>query len=74
MKKANPKKRATGTVIEAKLDKGRGPVATLLVQNALNGTQDLWADLLRPLLIVLVYTVAVFVAAILVFRSRMKAK
>src|SRR5690606_34081523 len=31
--KANPKKRATGTVIEAKLDKGRGSVATLLVQN-----------------------------------------
>lgn len=31
--KANPKKMATGTVIEAKLDKGRGPVATLLVQN-----------------------------------------
>ncbi len=31
--KANPKKVATGTVIEAKLDKGRGPVATLLVQN-----------------------------------------
>ena len=31
--KANPKKKATGTVIEAKLDKGRGPVATLLVQN-----------------------------------------
>ena len=31
--KANPKKRATGTVIEAKLDKGRGPVATVLVSN-----------------------------------------
>lgn len=31
--KANPKRMATGTVIEAKLDKGRGPVATLLVQN-----------------------------------------
>jgi translation initiation factor IF-2 len=31
--KADPKRRATGTVIEAKLDKGRGPVATLLVQN-----------------------------------------
>lgn len=31
--KANPKRLASGTVIEAKLDKGRGPVATLLVQN-----------------------------------------
>ncbi|MEG1711173.1 MAG: translation initiation factor IF-2, partial [Clostridia bacterium] len=31
--KANPEKRATGTVVEAKLDKGRGPVATVLVQN-----------------------------------------
>jgi translation initiation factor IF-2 len=31
--KANPKKPATGTVIEAKLDKGRGPVATVLVQD-----------------------------------------
>ncbi|MBE6182794.1 translation initiation factor IF-2 [Bacillus ginsengihumi] len=31
--KANPDRRAVGTVIEARLDKGRGPVATLLVQN-----------------------------------------
>lgn len=31
--KANPDRLAKGTVIEAKLDKGRGPVATLLVQN-----------------------------------------
>ena len=31
--KANPNRNATGTVIEAKLDKGRGPVVTLLVQN-----------------------------------------
>ena len=31
--KANPDRRASGTVIEAKLDRGRGPVATLLVQN-----------------------------------------
>ncbi len=31
--KANPNRLAIGTVIEAQLDKGRGPVATLLVQN-----------------------------------------
>lgn len=31
--KANPNRKARGTVIEAKLDKGRGPVATILVQN-----------------------------------------
>ncbi len=31
--KANPKRLARGVVIEAKLSKGRGPVATLLVQN-----------------------------------------
>ena len=31
--KANPNRRAKGTVIEAQLDKGRGPVATVLVQN-----------------------------------------
>ena len=31
--KANPKRYALGTVIEARLDKGRGPIATFLVQN-----------------------------------------
>ncbi|MGI6144192.1 MAG: translation initiation factor IF-2 [Clostridia bacterium] len=31
--KANPNKKANGSIIEAKLDKGRGPVATVLVQN-----------------------------------------
>lgn len=31
--KANPNRRAKGTVIESRLDKGRGPVATVLVQN-----------------------------------------
>lgn len=31
--KGNPERKAKGTVIEAKLDKGRGPVASLLVQN-----------------------------------------
>ncbi len=31
--KANPNKKARGAIIEAQLDKGRGPVATVLVQN-----------------------------------------
>ena len=31
--KANPKRNAVGTVLEAKLDKGRGPVATILISN-----------------------------------------
>ena len=31
--KANPRRKATGTVLEAKLDRGRGSVATVLIQN-----------------------------------------
>ena len=31
--KANPKRTAVGTVLEARLDKGRGPVATILIQD-----------------------------------------
>ncbi|NSJ93035.1 translation initiation factor IF-2, partial [Coprococcus sp. MSK.21.13] len=31
--KSNPSRKAKGTVIDAKLDKGRGPVASLIVQN-----------------------------------------
>jgi len=38
--KANPHRRAKGTVVEARLDKGRGPVATLLVQNGTLHTGD----------------------------------
>ncbi len=38
--KANPNREARGTVIEAKLDKGRGPVATVLVQNGTLHTGD----------------------------------
>ena len=39
--KANPNRKAKGVVIEARLDKGRGPVATLLVQNGTLHTGDI---------------------------------
>ena len=39
--KANPDRTATGTVIEAKLDKGRGPVTTLLVQKGTLNAGDI---------------------------------
>ncbi|UOQ93256.1 translation initiation factor IF-2 [Halobacillus shinanisalinarum] len=38
--KANPDRLASGTVVEAELDKGRGPVATLLVQNGTLNVSD----------------------------------
>lgn len=38
--KANPKRLGVGSVIEAKLDKGRGPVATVLVENGVLKTGD----------------------------------
>ncbi len=40
--KANPKTKARGVVVEAKLDKGRGPVATLLVQKGTLHPGDLF--------------------------------
>jgi translation initiation factor IF-2 len=39
--KANPEREANGTIIEASLDKGRGYVATLLVQNGTLGVGDI---------------------------------
>jgi translation initiation factor IF-2 len=38
--KANPNRGARGTIIESKLDKGKGPVATILVQNGTLETGD----------------------------------
>ena len=46
--------------------------ATLLVQNTVLGSGDARGDLLRPLLILLGYTLVAFVSAILLFRRKMK--
>ncbi len=40
--RANPKAPATGTVLESRVDKGRGPVATVLVQNGTLHTGDVF--------------------------------
>ena len=47
--------------------------ATMLLQNAVNGYGDLFADLISPLLIVLAYALVAFVSAVLVFRKKMRA-
>src|SRR3546814_15312880 len=41
--KANPERPAEGTVVEAKLDKGRGPVATVLVGRGTLRVGDIFA-------------------------------
>lgn len=38
--KANPDRQAKGTIIEAKLDKGKGPVASVIIQNGMLHTGD----------------------------------
>ena len=48
--------------------------ATQLVQNALNGINDGFKDFILPLIIVLSYTLIVFVIAIIVFKNKMKSK
>ena len=48
--------------------------AALLVQNTMNGIGDPFNDFVKPLLIVLAYTLVAFVVAILVFKKKMKDK
>ncbi len=46
----------------------------LLVQNTMNGINDIFKDFVLPLIIVLAYTIAAFISAILLFRFKMKQK
>ena len=48
--------------------------ATMLIQNMINGINDTFNDFVLPLLIVLGYTIVVFIIAIVVFRFKMKEK
>ena len=48
--------------------------ATILIQNTLNGITDMFNDFIKPLIIVLSYSVVVFILAILVFKKKMKTK
>ncbi|MBO4381045.1 MAG: ABC transporter permease [Clostridia bacterium] len=48
--------------------------ATTLVQNAMNGIGNIFDDFCLPLIIVIAYTIVVFVVAVLVFGHKMKAK
>ena len=48
--------------------------ATSLMQNTLNGINDFSKDFLIPLLIVLGYTIVIFVLAVVLFKNKMKAK
>ena len=48
--------------------------ATVLVQNSLNGIGDTFDDFLKPLLIVLGYTLLAFISATIFFRRKMKSQ
>ena len=48
--------------------------ATDLLQNTLNGINDLFKDFFLPLIILLAYTIVVIILAIIIFKNKMKAK
>lgn len=48
--------------------------ATILIQNTLNGINNPFDDFVKPLIIVLVYSILSFIAAIIVFKKKMKDK
>lgn len=47
---------------------------TILVQNTLNGINNIFNDFLKPLIIILTYAILIFLLAIVVFKKKMKTK
>lgn len=48
--------------------------ANMLIQNTLNGIADPFKDFVLPLIIVIAYTIVVYIVAVLVFKKKMKTK
>ena len=46
--------------------------ATILIQNSLNGFNDLYKDFFKPFIIVLLYTVVILILAVAVYKKKMK--
>lgn len=48
--------------------------ATILIQNSLNGINNIFDDFIKPLLIVMIYSVVIFILAVCSFKNKMKNK
>jgi ABC-2 type transport system permease protein len=48
--------------------------ATILIQNSLNGINNIFDDFIKPLLIVMIYSVVIFILAVCTFKNKMKNK
>lgn len=48
--------------------------ATILIQNTLNGINNIYSDFIFPLIVVLIYTLLIYMLAILAFKRKMKIK
>ena len=48
--------------------------ATILIQNTINGINDVFREFVLPLIIVLAYTLVSFAVAIILFKRKMKSR
>ena len=47
---------------------------TILIQNTLNGFNDIYSDFICPLIIVFIYGIVIFFLAIIIYKKKMKTK